>query len=303
MSRTTNHADHSAHALGDVLDDDLAEELRQREVRDTSDVDAGAYFDAFDGAFFREIAKRKREGRDAKCLVTAKDGQTGVGKTNCCDFLSYVTDTTADGFREAKTTIDPFEFLEFYKHLPAGSAAIMEEGEQFDARRSNSNKNVDAAEKWQMARVREIVAFVNLPSPQEIDSRFERLADYWINVERRGLARVYKKKIHPTKRKLYYKTLQTFEWPNMDRSASFRHMDALKNDRLDDENAGSNWIRQSEVEDRIAKAKRAAREAERNKWIASVYRDTDMTGEQVARLEACDVSRGRVSQIASEVRE
>jgi len=179
---------------------------------------------------------------------------------------------------------------------------VMEEGEQFDARRSNSNKNVDAAEKWQMARVREIVAFINLPSPEEIDSRFERLADYWINVERRGFARVYKKRIHPTKRVLYYETLQTFEWPNMDQSASFKHMDRLKDDRLDDEDHGGNWIRQSEVDEQIERAKREAREAERNKWIASVYRDTDMTGEDVARLEACPVSRARVSQIATEVR-
>lgn len=292
-----------AHDLDGVLDDDLADELRQREATPAPEAEAEALFGAFNGPFFREIAKRKQEGRDAKCLVTAKDGQTGVGKTNCCDFLGYVTDTSAAGFSEHKTTIDPFEFLDFYSHLPPGSASIMEEGEQFDARRSNSNKNVDAAEKWQMARVREIVAFVNLPSPEEIDSRFERLADYWINVERRGQARVYKKRIHPTKRVLYYETLQTFEWPNMDESVSFKHMDALKDDRLDSGEAGANWIRQSEVNEQIERAEKAAREAERNKWIASVYRDTDMTGKEVARLEACNVSRGRVSQIASEVRE
>jgi hypothetical protein len=299
----TASAAHQAHDLDGVLDEDLAEELREREAQQASEAAAEELFGAFNGPFFRELAQRKKEGRDAKCITTAKDGQTGIGKTNCCDFLGYVSDTSRHGFGEGKTTIDPFEFLDFYNHLPAGSAAIMEEGEQFDARRSNSNKNVDAAEKWQMARVREIVAFINLPSPEEIDSRFERLADYWINVERRGFARVYKKRIHPTKRVLYYETLQTFEWPNMDRSTSFRHMDRLKDDRLDDGDHDTNWIRESDVQDRIRKAEKQAREAERNNWIASVYRDTDMTGKEVARLEACNVSRGRVSQIASEVRE
>lgn len=293
---------HAAHDLDGVLDTDLADELRQREAEPADESVAEALFDAFNGPFFREIAQRKQEGRDAKCIVTAKDGQTGVGKTNCCDCLGYITDTTAHGFSEDKTTIDPFEFLEFYSHLPAGSASIMEEGEQFDARRSNSNKNVDAAEKWQMARVREIVAFINLPSPEEIDSRFERLADYWINVERRGFARVYKKRIHPTKRVLYYETLQTFEWPNMDASESFQYMDAMKDERLDAVDS-STWVRQSEVEEQIERAEKAARMEERNKWIASVYRDTDMTGKEVARLEPCDISRGRVPQIASEVRE
>jgi len=289
----------AAHDLDGVLDEDLAEELREREVDPAPEGAAEDLFGTFSGPWFREIAQRKQEGRDAKCLTTAKDGQTGVGKTNFCDFAGYVTDTSKHGFGPEKTTIDPFEFLEFYSHLPPGSAAVMEEGEQFDARRSNSNKNVDAAEKWQMARVREIVAFINLPSPSEIDSRFERLADYWINVERRGQAKVYKKKIHPTKRKLYYKTLQTIEWPNMDGSASFEHMDALKDDRLDNEGESS-WVRESEVRERVENARKEARENERDRWITSVYRHPEFTGSDVARLPACDVGRSRVAQIASE---
>ena len=289
----------AAHDLDGVLDDDLAEELREREAERAPESEAEVLFGSFSGPWFQEIAQRKKEGRDAKCIVTAKDGQTGVGKTNFCDFGGYVTDTSQYGFGPSKTTIDPFEFLDFYSHLPEGSAAVMEEGEQFDARRSNSNKNVDAAEKWQMARVREIVAFINLPSPEEIDSRFERLADYWINIQRRGQAKVYKKKIHSTKRKLYYKTLQTIEWPNMDGSASFEHMDAIKNDRIDG-NSESSWVRESEVQDRIEQARKEAREAERDKWITSVYRHPSLTGSDVAQLPACDVSRSRVSQIATE---
>lgn len=287
-----------AHSdINDVLDDDLADELRERTAEPAPEATAEDLFGTFSGAFFRELATRKREGRDAKCLVTAKDGQTGVGKTNACDFLAYVADTTDGGFAEAKTTIDPFEFLDFYNYLPPGSATIMEEGEQFDARRSNSNKNVDAAEKWQMARVREIVAFVNLPSPAEIDSRFERLADYWINIERRGFARVYKKRIHPTKRQLYYETLQTFEWPNMDASDTFQHMDALKDDRLDD-GGESSWVRESEVRERVEKAEKKAVKQTRDEWLTALYNESELTARKIARLSACDVSFSRVGQIA-----
>jgi len=299
MSIATSPDTIAAHDLQGVLDDDLAEELRQREVQQASEAAAEELFSGFSGPWYRELAERKQQGRDAKCLVTAEDGQTGVGKSNFCDFAGYVTDTSKHGFGVGKVTIDPFKFLEFYSNLPAGSAAIMEEGEQFDARRSNSNKNVDAAEKWQMARVREIVAFVNLPSPEEIDSRFERLADYWINIQRRGRAKVYKKKIHSTKRKLYYKTLQTVEWPNMDGSNTFRRMDRLKNDHLDN-GSDSSWVRESEVQDRVARAKKQIREEVRDEWIRAVYRRTSLTGSDVARLPPCDVSRSRVSQIATE---
>jgi len=287
------------HELDDILDDDLAAVLHEQEVDPAPEDEAAALFGAFSGPWFREIAKRKQEGRDAKCLVTAKDGQTGVGKTNFCDFAAYVTDTSAHGFGPAKTTIDPFEFLEFYTNLPAGSAAVMEEGEQFDARRSNSNKNVDAAEKWQMARVREIVAFINLPSPSEIDSRFERLADYWINVERRGQARVYKKRIHPTKRKLYYETLQTVEWPNMDGSASFEHMDGIKDDRLDD-GGESSWVRESEVRERVERVKKDVRKEVRDEWLTALQNTTDLTAREIAALPTCNVSFSRVAQIARE---
>jgi len=299
MSAVDNTDAVAAHDLDGVLDEELADELRQREADPAPEQDAEAYFDAFSGPWFREIATRKKEGRDAKCIVTAKDGQTGIGKSNFCDFAAYVCDTSAHGFGPEKTTIDPFEFLEFYSHLPLGSSAIMEEGEQFDARRSNSNKNVDAAEKWQMARVREIVAFINLPSPSEIDSRFERLADYWINVEERGFARVYKKKIHPTKRKLYYKTLQTIRWPNMDGSASFKHMDDLKDDRLDN-GSQSSWVRESEVEERVEKAKKQVRRETRDAWFEALQNRTGLTAREIAALPTCDVSFSRVAQIARE---
>jgi hypothetical protein len=299
MSIATSPDTIAAHDLQGVLDDDLAEELRQREVQQASEAAAEELFSGFSGPWYRELAERKQQGRDAKCLVTAEDGQTGVGKSNFCDFAGYVTDTSKHGFGVGKVTIDPFKFLEFYSNLPAGSAAIMEEGEQFDARRSNSNKNVDAAEKWQMARVREIVAFVNLPSPEEIDSRFERLADYWINIQRRGRAKVYKKKIHSTKRKLYYKTLQTVEWPNMDGSNTFRRMDRLKNDHLDN-GSDSSWVRESEVQDRVRKAEKKIHKEVRDEWLTALQNHTALTSREIAALPPCDVSFSRVSQIARE---
>ncbi|MCQ4334610.1 hypothetical protein KM295_14215 [Natronomonas sp. F2-12] len=250
------------------------------------------------GEFFQDIAKRKREGRDAKILLTAKDGQTGVGKTNLSVFLGYLLDTSEAGFSAAKVTNEPEEFLEFYKKLEKGSVAIMDEAEQFDARRAQTNKNVDATQKWQMARVREIIGIVNLPSPEEIDSRFERLADYWINVERRGKAKVYKKHIHNTKRQLYYKTMQWIEWPNVDEWSAFQNLDAAKNDLLDGGHSGD-WVRESEVEERIEKARKDERQKERDGWIAALYNETPMSGGDIARLPTIDLDPSRVRQIAN----
>ena len=267
-----------------------------------------AILEQFDGPFFREIAKRKREGRDAKILITAKDGQTGVGKSNLSDFLGYVLDTSPQGFSPEKVTIEPEMFLSMYNQLEPGSAAIMEEGEQFDSRRAMSSKNVDAAEKWQMARVREIVSIINLPSPAEIDSRFERLADYWINVEIRGRAKVYKKRIHPTKGKVYHETLQTLSWPNMDASATFKRMGQIKDSLLDDDTRDANWVRESEVQERIAQAEKEAKDSLRDEFLLALYDElpivagTELTYDQVARLSVVDVGPERVGQIVRRVR-
>ena len=270
--------------------------------------DAESILQQFDGPFFREIAARKRQGRDAKILITAKDGQTGVGKSNLSDFLGYVLDTSPQGFGPEKVTIEPEMFLSMYTQLEPGSAAIMEEGEQFDSRRAMSSKNVDAAEKWQMARVREIVSIINLPSPAEIDSRFERLADYWINVEIRGRAKVYKKRIHPTKGKVYHETLQTLSWPNMDASATFKRMGEIKDSLLDDDTRDANWVRESDVQDRIAQAEKEAKDSLRDEFLLALYDElpivagTELTYDQVARLSVVDVGPERVGQIVRRVR-
>jgi hypothetical protein len=265
-------------------------------IREVASVPSG-----LDGPFFREISERKQKGRDAKCLVTADDGQTGVGKSNCCDFLGYVTDTTAEGFAPHKTTIEPLRFLELYSVLEPGSAAVMEEGEQFDSRRAMRNENVEASQKWQQARVREIVALVNLPDPSMIDKRFEQLADYWINVERRGKCRIYKKKIHRTKKKIYYKTMQTLEWPNMDGSATFKRMDQMKGDLLDGEIERDSLVRESEMEKRINQAVSDAKMETRDEWIVAL-KQYGMNGTDIARLPNVDISSQRVNKIAKEKR-
>jgi len=255
--------------------------------------------DGISGPFFQELGRRKKNGRDAKVLVTAKDGATGVGKSNLCDFLGYVSDTTAEGFAKHKITIEPLRFLELYSVLEPGSAAVMEEGEQFDSRRGMTSENVEATQKWQQARVREIVAYVNLPDPTMIDGRFERLADYWINVERRGSCRIYKKRIHPTKRVIYYETLQTLEWPNMDGSDTFRHMDNIKGDLLDGNLESDSLLRESEAQEKRQRAVEEAKREVRNNWICALKK-YGMAGTDIARLPHIEISSQRVNKIARE---
>jgi len=287
MSSETSTVDDNLKTPGPVIE-------RTKPQADDVDLPNG-----LSGPFFQELGRRKANGRDAKVLVTAKDGATGVGKSNLCDFLGYVSDTTANGFATHKITIEPLRFLELYSVLEPGSAAVMEEGEQFDSRRGMTSENVEATQKWQQARVREIVAYVNLPDPTMIDGRFERLADYWINVERRGSCRIYKKRIHPTKRVIYYQTLQTLEWPNMDGSDTFVHMDGIKGDLLDGELDSDSLIRQSEADKQQKRAVEDAQRKTRDRFLTYLYRNTELTASDLANIDGVEIKASRVRQIAN----
>ena len=254
----------------------------------------------FTGPFFQEIGRRKLDGRDAKVLVTADHAQTGVGKSNLCDFLGYVCDTTEEGFNTSKIAIDPPEFFDKYGQVEAGSAIVLEEGEQLDSRRSMSSENVDASHTWAKERVRELIAFINLPSPQMIDGRIELLADFWINVEIRGRATIYKKKINRIKGAVYYETMQGLEWPNMDGSQTFQMMERQKLEHLDDEESGDNWVRKSKVDEMLEKARKEADTQRRNDLLSSIYRETELTAKDIADCSAVGISGGRIRQIANE---
>jgi hypothetical protein len=251
------------------------------------------------GPFFQEIGKRKMNNRDAKVLVTADNAETGVGKSNLCDFLAYVLDTTEAGFGEKKVFIEPEEFFEAYKHLEPGSATVLEEAEQIDSRRAMSTKNVESSHVWQKERVRQIIALLNLPSPKMIDKRMEELADYWINVEIRGRARIYKKKIHRIRQSVYYETMQVIHWPNMDGSQTFREMDRLKWDHIDG-GSGGGWVSRDEMKETIKKRVREAKSTQRDEFIQSLYNDSILTAPDISELDAVDISPSRIRSIGNE---
>ncbi len=248
------------------------------------------------GPFFQEIGKRKSTKRDAVVLITADDADRGVGKTACATALAKILDTSADGFDgESKATLSVPRFLELYDTLEPGSSLVLDEGEQLDSRRAMSQQNVDASLKMQTRRVNEIMVIITLPSPDMIDKRVEQLADFWVNVESRGKATIYKKKIHRIKRKVYYETLQTFHWPNLDGDADYEALAKEKDQFINDESAEENWIRETEVQERIEKAVKEARREARDEYIRRLGEIDELQYKDFA--PAFGLSPQRVGQI------
>jgi cellulose biosynthesis protein BcsQ len=250
------------------------------------------------GPFFRQIAKRKRTQRDAVILITADDADRGVGKTSLAVFLAKLLDTSETAFdADEQATLSVPRFLQLYDELAKGSTLLMDEGEQIDSRRSMSQENVDASLKMQTRRVNEIIVLLTLPSADMIDSRIEQLADYWINVEARGRATVYKMKVHRTKKKVYPETMQRIKWPNMDGWPAYERLAEMKQAFNNGEGQENQYIREDEVVERVEQAEKEARREKRDNLLRQVCSHPDIEQQQVA--DAVDLSAGRVSQILS----
>lgn len=266
------------------------------EILDTGFVDYDKS-DPFSGPFFQKISKRKNNERDAKILVTADHGQTGVGKTSCACYLAKVIDTSSDGWTADKATLDVPRFLQLWDELEPQSAAILDEAEQIDARRAMSQENVDASMAFQTRRVNQVFAFLTLPSPKEIDSRIERLADFWVNIETRGRARIYEKKIARIKKSVYYETLQTFRWPNMDKDPDYQALARMKDEFINDPDSDDNYIRKDKADSQLETAVKQAKKEYRDKMIRSLS-DFGMSGSDIARLSAIEIKADMVRKVA-----
>jgi hypothetical protein len=249
----------------------------------------------FSGPFFQEIAKRKEQGKDAKIIISAVDAQTGVGKSALAVALAIALDTSSNGGFDAerKATLDVERFLGLYDELEPGSAMILDEAEQIDSRRSMSNKNIDAAFRWQTRRVNEIIAILTLPSIDMIDCRMERLMDYRIDVTARGSAKVYKKKIHPMQKNIYYRKLQIIRWPNMDGHPDYTTLATMKDEMISKPDS-DDWIRRDEHESKLEKATQMAGTETRDRIIQQLA-DAGVPNQDIAA--GVGLSPGRVSQI------
>jgi hypothetical protein len=253
------------------------------------------------GPFFRRVADRKRKGMDVKITISARDGETGVGKTSLAVFLGKYLNTSRKPYRaEENATYNVGEFNALYDQLPRGSTANLEEAEQLDARRSNSHENVETARTWETRRVDEITSIMTLPSVAELDSRMERLHNFWINVTARGQCKIYAAHINDWSHEVYYEGLQQFRWPNMDHDEDYQRLVEMKEEWNDGDDT-SDWVREHEVREEYEKELEQKQQEMRDRIVTSVYENTDLSQGEVGQSlpEDMRIKQQRVGQIVN----
>jgi predicted DNA-binding protein (UPF0251 family) len=156
---------------------------------------------------------RRADQRDLKIIITSRDSQTGTGKTTLALWLASHFDNW--GFDASKVTLHPREFVQLYNDNRPGSVIIMDEAEQLDSRRSMSQQNVDFWNLWQTMRYRQITSVLTLPTRSALDKRGLELADVWIQVTKRGFARVHNVGVGDYDGKTNPNMLETLSFPDV----------------------------------------------------------------------------------------
>jgi hypothetical protein len=195
----------------------------------------------------------------------------------------------ADSIWKAETngTLDIYEYLDQYRNLSPGNVMILDEAEELDARRSNSNKNVEFSKYWMKMRVRQVTSILTLPTKTALDSRLEELADVWIEVQRRGKALAHDIQSNPYSEKVVTWKVHNLEWPNVADHPQMRTLHRMKEENIEE------GITQSKREHEEEQVDPKEIRREQKIEIAQHIRDQELTVSEVAEL--VDMSEGWVS--------
>lgn len=234
------------------------------------------------------VCHRIENGRDVKVIITAQDSQTGVGKTTLAGWLALVWTkmftgqdwhVEPDEYGEGMATLHPREYFMLVKKVgneyPAGTAIVVDDAEELDARRSMQHLNVDFSQRWMLMRLKQAITIITLPSPRAIDTRLEELSDVWINVERRGRALVHRIRVNSYgSRNVMTEQMHKITFPNVSSHPELVKLQQMKENKMDD------WDDEEEDEQEEVDPDEVDRET--RKEIAQEMRENGMTVREVA---------------------
>jgi hypothetical protein len=246
-------------------------------------------------ALWQLAAQRKADNRDLKIVITA-NAETGVGKSSLAIFLAYALDTSSSGFdADEQATLDTGAYREAYDELGFGSALVLDEAEQLDARRAMSDENVDTAFTWQTRRVREITTILTLPTWGDLEKRMREMADVRVEILRRGAALVHVRDRDRYERyETFWRPEHVVTWPDMSPTHAYQRLDEKKDEFLAGRD-GRKMLDEEEAQERIKDATEELRQEKKRLRAKALYYDPDRDMTQGEVAEQLGVSQKTVS--------
>lgn len=189
-------------------------------------------------AFINQLrARRHRNNKDLKVIVTQRDSETGGGKTTAAVWLALCWDRHGWDGRDKGMT-DPERFLETMPELPPHSCLVLDEAEELDARRAMQDENIEFSKKWMKMRTRQIDSILTLPTATALDVRLKELADVRIHVTSRGQAKVYRVTVDDRDHEVDEQFKEFWTWPDVSAHPEYQKLDEAKQADLNEDKGG-----------------------------------------------------------------
>lgn len=244
--------------------------------------------------------KRVRNNQDLFVIVSDWHNRRGTGKTVASLRLAHAFDRTEEGITTNKATLDVPELTDAYVDEPKGSALIFDEAEAGASKYEAGTRTNKALRKIvSMGRIEEKYLIANLPNSGEMDRDLKALADVWVIVTAKGAAKVNVMGWNPWGEHPTVEADHPIHWDDIPQDHQLRdvydELTTTKQARLRGEE-GQQVVPAEEADKRVERAT-AERETEvRNEFIRELY-DQGMTQQEIADLDAVDLSRSRVADI------
>lgn len=138
-----------------------------------------------DSLLYQLIENRLDQDRDIKIIVTARNSQTGLGKSTLGVILCKIHDR--NGFDKSKAFQRYKPYMRKYINSKSGDCLLLDDFQMSaDNRRGTSKSNVYLSQMWQKLRFKNVVSVATMPTTYTLDDRFLVLADVRINIQDRG---------------------------------------------------------------------------------------------------------------------
>lgn len=121
-----------------------------------------------------------RRIRNHQNVVAAVCGETGSGKSYTALKIGELVDPN---FGPDSVVFSAKEFIETFESRPPGSVVIFDEGQEWNARRAMSKKNVEMSDILAMLRFTQVNIIFTSPNIKMVDVNLRRLMHCYINID------------------------------------------------------------------------------------------------------------------------
>lgn len=253
------------------------------------------------GSMGKEVKRNLDSDNDAKIIIQGANSQTGIGKTTLAIRLCRYLDQTEEGWSaEKKAFVDVQKYMNAHLEYPEGSCLLLDEiGAGADSRRAMSQTNVDLSQAWQTLRARNIAVVATLPSISMLDGRMLELSDWWVLVEKRGVAKPHRVNVNdyaPNRNPQKQWIDEFITWDDVaDGDPDKEYLDRIKDEMVKEEGVKS--IPMPEHRQKVEEAKEEAAHERRNEIIRDVYKNTDLSYANIGELDTIDLTKQTIGQI------